>query len=332
MDPVRHRRQHLSTEEPVGFRLEITTAIYKNYDAEHGANVSPYDGQTMEVLNILQMAFCVLIGVTSVSLFVFILSKMELRKTPSLWLVMNVIVGTILEALLLLLTVLYRGDGFQVGTMGCHLMYIGSGFTTVHIQISMFILFVDRFICFVQPERHNKIMRLQVVQLLIFCSICIGLAFSITVTYTLLHGYLCSTFAINKHLYLYNVVLAGPPLLLNIMLGLITVGCSLTMCHRLTGDKEQTSVARHTLGLILISVLFDSCLSLPLIIFNLLLNTAMVELDMKTWILFQGLAISFYCIINFILMVLVPEVRSAIGSCCKPEKKDESLPLMRPAT
>ena len=258
------KRSNLSTEDP----LAAFDADYQNMTTPASDPESPF---VTSPSNFIYLSFTILILLAAGPFFIFILANPDLRKSPNCWLVVNVLVAVLLTAIFYLPMQMHNAYGFKSGVIGCHFENIVSAFGTVHIQFSLLLLFVDRFVSFVRPTKYCDIMTPRVVRILIICEIIFELIFILTTLYTTVkpgineyHGHISCHSTGSVMLYkIYILVVHALPLFLNVLFGIITIFCGLALCRRLkAGDENEGSLGGQVIGLILILVALDMGLTL----------------------------------------------------------------------
>ena len=330
MDLFLYKRSDLSTEDP----LEAFNGDEQDMTHHDFARRDAFVGYMTYITYIMNLTFIILILLVACPLFIFILAKAELRKSPTCWFVINVLVAVLLMALISLPIIIENSYSFKLGSFGCHFSYILSSFNNVHIQLSLLMLFIDRFICIVKPTRHPDIMTPKVVRIMIICSVIFELILTLTALYTLMvptvfagDGYsICTAVGSPSAYGIYKLITHTLPLGFNFVFGIITILGGFATCRRLkTSETHEASLCGQAIALILTLVLLDVGCTLPHLMYINLENH-----DEFIWLIFQGLATSFFFIVNFPMMFLTPEIRSAIVACCKREKNGEKAPLVKP--
>ena len=284
------------------------------------------------VVFVMNLVFTVLILLVACPFFIFILAKAELRKTPTCWCVINVLVAVLLMSIVYFPFVMHNVFTFKSGAVGCHFGYIVYAFCTVHVHFSLLLLFIDRFVYLVRPTRHPEIMTPRLVRIMIICLTIFELILSFTCIYTsmkprivhvqgetLCHGTSYFTF----YTY-YGLIIHVLPVFINVVFCIITICCALPLCRQLrSGGANEAFLGGQAIGLILTIVILDAGLTLPEM-FN---HPLAKMLNVQLWLVFRGLSLTFYFVVNFPMMFLIPEIRSALTSICKSEKNGEKMPL-----
>ena len=321
------KRSNLPTEDP----LAAFDGDYQNFTIPDS---DPNSHNVTLRIYFMNLTFIILILLVAGPFFIFILAKPELRKSPKCWLVINVLVVVLLTAIFYLPILMYNAYDFQSGVFGCHFAHLMSSFGAVHIQFSLLLLFVDRFVSFVRPKRYSDIMTPRVVRILIICQVIFEVVFILTTVYTMvkpgMDEYNGQTVCHSTGSFiLYNVYLLVVhlvPLFLNVVFGIITIFCGLALCRRMrAGNENEGSLGGQAIGLIITLVILDTGLTLPDMVFVFLLSAGI-----KEWFIVRALTTSFFLVVNFPMMFLIPEIRSALISCCKRDKKGENMPLVKP--
>ena len=331
MDLFLYKRSDLSTEDP----LEAFNGDEQDMTPHDFARRDAFVGYMTYITYIMNLTFIILILLVACPLFIFILAKAELRKSPTCWFVINVLVAVLQMALISLPISMENSYTFKLGSFGCHFSFIMSCFNNVHVQVSLLMLFIDRFICFVKPTRHPDIMTPKVVRIMIICSVIFELILTLTALYTLMvpmvyarDGYvICTAHTSYTAFTIYKLITHTLPLGFNFVFGIITIFGGFATCHLFKASKaNEASLCGQAIALILTLVVLDVGCTLPEVMYY----TLEMRRDELYLLIFRGLAMSFFFLVNFPMLFLIPEIRSAIASCCKREKKGENAPLFKP--
>ena len=297
-----------------------------------GAHDDDYAMHNTAIIVILTI-LSILTTLTSLALLVVILIKSDLRKCPTSWLVINVLVSVILTGLVYLPMLAYNTPGFRSGMAGCQILFLIDNFKTVHVQFSMLLLFIDRFIWFIKPNDYSQIMTPKVIKICIIFFVIFDLVLGIVVKFTFQETavrandgnlVLCSEYI---HMFTYIIwhILNTLPMALNVIFGIITMLSALVVCYRgQSGSDKDVSSGRQAMGLILLMILLDLGLHLPLWL-NFIVRFQ--EGSRNTLRCVESL---FFLVVSFPMMFLIPEIRSTITPYCKAEKKGEEVPLNTP--
>ena len=331
MDLFLHTRSNLHTEDP----LTDSYGDYQNMTIPDYETGNEYDIHVPFVVFVMNLVFTILILLVACPFFIFILAKPELRKTPTCWFVINVLVVVLLMGFVYFPFVMHNVFTFRSGVIGCHFGYIMFAFCTVHTQFSLLLLFIDRFVYLVRPTRHPEIMTPRVVRIMIICLTIVELILSLTCIYTLMkpginkvHGEtLCHGTGYFTFYTIYGLIIHVLPVFLNVVFCMITICCGLALCRRLrTSGENKGSLGGQAIGLILTIVFLDMGFILP----EMLNDLFATHYNVQLWLVFRGLSLTFLFAVNFPMMFLIPEIRSALTSICKSEKNGEKMPLVKP--
>ena len=315
-----------STQLPSGVPAVVTN-FYPEYDYHNKEEEAFYQN-----LKIIYIVFSILLTIAGVALLIFILAKKELRSHPTFWLVINVLVVIIIEGLVLLPMFSTFRD-FRGGIVGCHVMYVFTNFDMLHTQIALMLLIIDRFIYFFKPEKHAYHMSPRTVRVLICCFVFLELVLSISTTFTLIKPILddhsgslmCISTTHWEYAQINNFFLHIVPMLLNVIFGLIVLVSVLIRCCKPTKNSDNYN-GKQAIALILLLVFFDVACTVPFMMSYVIHYTS----DYGIHIFIQVLYFLFYIIVCILLVLLIPDFRTAVTSYCKPGKKGESVPLMPP--
>ena len=323
--------------------LTVNTSSELNYIDHYNMSVYDYEYDYGDVNDyhdkryIVTVILSTLITLTGFSLLMVILKNADVRKSPSSWLVINVLLAILLQGLIYLPMEAHNIPDFTSGEFGCHFIHIVQTFSHLHIQLSLLLVFIDRFVYFVGPTKYSDIMTPRVVTILICLSILFHLVLSVVAIYATTYVTLATvgfqytltvcylSFRSPGAEYAMISLIYHVPLLLNLLVGTISIITSFGMCccGKMTNDKEG-SMRKQAIGLICVTLILDLGFTLPSMSFFL----SHYHFDHETWLVYRSLSTSFFFVVNFPMMFLIPEIRSALTSCCTSEKKGEKTPLV----